>query len=406
MAWTKKLPSGKYQGLYRDGGGKERSAGTFPHKRAAQNAASAKEEASRTAGWRDPDAARRTWGEWCHEWWPTRKIEASTAANELSMRDQHLFPKWADVPLCDITRQDGRKWIAELSKIEVKPSKAELKRRESSDYKPVVRTLAAASVQRIFGLFSASLMAAVDAEVLPANPVYRLKLPQRPPAQERYLTKDEYQALDAVLDTKVDAAIVGLLVGTGLRWGEAMGLHAHRVDRERRMIHIVETYDYEAGMIKPYPKGKRARSVPLPDWVAQLLDEVDITPATSCGHDHRVGRCRSGLVLNAQGTMIDADNWRKRVWIPALEIAGIDHTRPHDLRHTYASWLIQSGVSIKEVGRLLGHASPVTTERYAHLAEIPAEQVTEALNLGVRTANVPQSVALPGYTALRAVPSQ
>ncbi|MCD4853633.1 tyrosine-type recombinase/integrase [Arthrobacter sp. AK01] len=102
--------------------------------------------------------------------------------------------------------------------------------------------------------------------------------------------------------------------------------------------------------------------------------------------------------------MVNLDNWRKRVWLPALEAAGIDHARPHDLRHTYASWLIQSGVSIKEVGRLLGHASPMTTERYAHLADIPAEQISEALELGVRTANVPQGAALPGYTALRVVP--
>lgn len=416
MAWTKQLASGKYQGLYRDGSGKERSAGTFPHKRAAMNAASAAEQETRMRSWRDPAAGERPWGEWCEEWWPTRKLEASTATNEAGMRDHHLLPRWAEVPLCEITRHEGRKWIAKLMATETKVSAAERKRREDPDYEPVPAYLAAASVQRIFGIFSASLMAAVDAEVLPANPLHRLKLPSRPPAQERYLTKAEYQALDRVLETNQDAAMIGLLIGTGMRWGEAMGLHAHRIDRERKMIHIVETWDKASGMIKPYPKGKLARSVPLLDWVEVLLDELGMPDAGDCGHAHQAGTCRSGLVLHRPGAMTNIDNWRKRVWAPALGESSIGHARPHDLRHTYASWLIQSGVSLEEVARLLGHASSSTTKRYAHLAELPAEHVTESMRLpdvrvsapgnvriSRRTANVPQTNAPARYAGLRLV---
>lgn len=416
MAWTKRLPSGKYQGLYRDGNGKEKSAGTFPHKRAAMNAASAKEEESRTRSWRDPAAAERPWGEWCAEWWPTRKLEASTALAESGMRDYHLLPKWEDVPLVEVTRHEGRKWISDLMATETKISAAERKRREDPEYEPVPAYLAASSVQRIFGIFSASLMAAVDAEILEANPLHRLKLPARPPAQERYLTKAEYRSLDSVIDTVLDAAIIGLLIGSGMRWGEAMGLHAHRVDRERKMIHIVETWDEASGMIKPYPKGKLARSVPLLDWVEVLLDELNVPAAADCGHVHQVGVCRSGLLLHRPSKMTNIDNWRKRVWAPALREAGIGHARPHDLRHTYASWLIQSGVSLEEVARLLGHASASTTKRYAHLAEMPAEHVAEGLRLpgvreaptrgvriGARTANVPQTATPPRYTGLRLV---
>lgn len=416
MATTRQLPSGKHQGIYRDGNGKQQSAGTFPQKRAAMNAASAAENESRTRSWRDPAAAGRPWGEWCEEWWPTRKLEASTALNEAVMRDYHLLPRWADVPLHEITRHEGRKWVSELMATETRISAAERKRREDPDYEPVPAYLAASSVQRIFGIFSASLMAAVDAEILEANPLHRLKLPARPPAQERYLTKPEYQRLDSALEAPQDAAVVGLLVGSGMRWGEAMGLHTHRIDRERKMIHIVETWDEASGRIKPYPKGKLARSVPLLDWVADLLDELGLPETADCGHTHQVGVCRSGLALHRPGAMINIDNWRKRVWAPALRDSGIGHARPHDLRHTYASWLIQSGVSLEEVARLLGHASASTTKRYAHLAELPAEHVAEGLRLpgvreaparGVRTGwratIVQQTSTPPRYAGLRLV---
>lgn len=151
MAWARRLPSGKHQGLYRDGNGKERSAGTFPHKHAAMNAASAKEEESRSWSWRDTEAAGRPWG-WCAEWWPTRKLEASTAIAEAGMRDFHLLPRWEEVPLADITRHEARKWIAELMATETKISVSERKRREGPDYEPVTAYLAASSVQRIFGM--------------------------------------------------------------------------------------------------------------------------------------------------------------------------------------------------------------------------------------------------------------
>jgi integrase len=48
--------------------------------------------------------------------------------------------------------------------------------------------------------------------------------------------------------------------------------------------------------------------------------------------------------------------------------AGLPHVRFHDLRHTCASWLINAGVDLYTVGRILGHSTPLTTSRYAHLS--------------------------------------
>jgi site-specific recombinase XerD len=58
----------------------------------------------------------------------------------------------------------------------------------------------------------------------------------------------------------------------------------------------------------------------------------------------------------------------KKGFAGACKRAGISDYVPHDLRHTFASWLVQKGVSLYEVRDILGHSSIKLTERYAHLA--------------------------------------
>lgn len=409
MAWSRKLPTGKWQGQYRDINGKVRSAGTFTHKRAADKAASAKEVETRKATWRDPDSAGRPWGEWCEEWWPTRQIEPSTREAELGNLEKYVLPKWKDVALADITRQEVRAWIAELGRQEKVISNSELARRKTilktdPGAKFVNPTISAATVGRIVNQFAASMSAAVDAEIIDTNPAYRAKLPRRRPATERYLTREEFGAVCEKLTQPRDKAIAALLAGTGVRWGEAVGLHAHRLAAARGMIRVAEVWDSTERIIKPYPKGRRVRDVPMPGWVSAQIASLDIEPAKACGHAHREGSCRSGLLLFGDGPIVDGDNWRARVWLPALEAVGVEHATVHDLRHTYASWLIQGGVSLEEVGRLLGHVSPTTTRRYAHLAETPKATVLSALEDPRRAANVQQMATPDGSKMFQPVP--
>lgn len=357
MAWHEKLPSGRYRGCYRDAAGiKHTVKGTFAHKAAAERAAAAEEAVARTrvggvAG------RKRTWGDWKNDWLSARDVEPSTARTDLGRIKNHIEPRWADVPLGAITRQDVKTWVKAM-------------RRDGKSNE---------LIKRIVHLFSASLNAAIDAEILESNPAARISLSAGAQAQETYLSFEEYEALLEQFPTPRDQLVVKMLANTGLRWGELAGLHWNRVDLSRGTLRVVEVWDEAGNQVKAYPKGKRVRTVPLPDDLVAELRKLPVKIG-GCGHPHAQGTCRSGLVLTTKfGNVLRHTKW-SRVWREAVTNAGIEHVRIHDLRHTYASWLLQSGeVSLAEVGELLGHVSTQTTQKYAHLEKAVKRHVLTAL---------------------------
>ena len=74
-------------------------------------------------------------------------------------------------------------------------------------------------------------------------------------------------------------------------------------------------------------------------------------------------------------------NWLRRVWAPALKAAKLADPQPtpHDLRHTYGSWLADAGRPIHEIAALMGHASLQSVQRYVHASEARFEGAREAL---------------------------
>lgn len=377
MAWAEEIPgSGRWRGLYRDSSGRKKTApdGPYPTEAKAKRAAAVVEdEARRRPGHQISTAKRLTWGVWAGQWWARRKVEPGTLARDASRRVTHLDPRWESVRLTTISREAVQEWVDEL----------------------VDAGLAASTVANAYHLLSASLKAAVLAGVLAANPCVGIELPPRPLTDERFLTWDEVVAITHHLDDR-DALLVWWLVGTGARWGEGVGAHRHRLHLEvaTPRVDIHEVWDHRSREMKPYPKGRKKRSVPLPGWLVEPL-RGHLARGSSrgvCGARHRSdSTCRSPLVIPGRGTVIDYDSWRKKRWIDACARADVGHVRIHDLRHTYASWLLQSGrVSIEALSELLGHASIAVTQRYAHLADTQWGSVVGALDAKVAP-NLPHS---------------
>ncbi len=73
----------------------------------------------------------------------------------------------------------------------------------------------------------------------------------------------------------------------------------------------------------------------------------------------------------------------KKAWASIRLRAHLPDVRIHDLRHTYASHLVSSGLSLSIVGKLLGHTQAATTQRYAHLADEPLREATELFGSGL-----------------------
>jgi integrase len=354
MPWTEQLDSGRYRACWRDAAGVKRSRSGFTQEAQAKRFAGEQETKARSgqAGY----AARSiTWAAWEPQWLDLRRVEGSTEASDATRLARWVEPRWGKVPLARITAEDVQAWVNDLEK-----------------------QMGPASVAKVYRLLSSSLKAAVKYKRLAVSPCVDIEIPNPPPGGERFLTRAEFDAAVHHLDGPYRTAAI-LLVGTGMRFGEMAGLHWSRIDYMAGSIDVYETWT--GTEIKPYPKGgsRSHRRVPLVSWVAEALPES--SGVKSCGQPHRKGsRCRSGLVVTGpRGAPLDHRNMLRRHWLPALQRAGIDRARQHDLRHSFASWLAQDGVSMTVIAALLGHSETTVTARYSHLAGTHMDSVRSVL---------------------------
>lgn len=354
MPWSEALPSGKYRAVWRDQTGRRHSRAGFTQRAAARRYAGEQEGMTRR-GETAFTGRSITWGAWCDHWLTLRRVEASTRSSDATRIERWLRPKWGGVPLGRISQESVQAWVNELD-----------------------QEMGAASVAKVYQLLAASLKAAVRSHQLGVNPCHDVQLPTIPPSDERFLTREEFDAVIGFMTEPYRTAAI-ILVGTGMRFGEMAGLHRHRIDWQAAAIDVHETWDGER--IKAYPKGRRKRRVPMVSWVEEAILTLPVSAVRRCGLPHaRNSRCGSPLlVVGPNGAPLNARNMLRRHWGPAVARAGLEHARQHDLRHGTASWLAQSGRSMTEIAAILGHAETTVTARYAHLADTHMDGVRDAL---------------------------
>lgn len=174
------------------------------------------------------------------------------------------------------------------------------------------------------------------------NPVSKVQKERENNERDRWLTEDEEKRLLENSQKKLREIIVFAL-HTGLRQNELLSLQWDKVSLLRRAIIIQES------------KNGKPRTIPLQQPAYDILVEK-----------FKIRNIRHNFVFtNRIGTKIDRHNLR-RIFSIAVKKAGIQDFRFHDLRHTFATRLVQKGVKIYDISILLGHKSTIMTQRYAH----------------------------------------
>jgi integrase len=146
--------------------------------------------------------------------------------------------------------------------------------------------------------------------------------------------------------------LFALLVYTGLRRGEALGLRWADVDLERRMITVRRSYHGPT-------KSSKHRTVPIPAALMTIL------------RAYRLAEPWQGELCfpNGRGEMFSPNAKLEHVFRRALERSGLPRIRVHDCRHVFASHFVMGGGDIFTLQRILGHSTPqLTSDTYAHLS--------------------------------------
>jgi integrase len=208
---------------------------------------------------------------------------------------------------------------------------------------------------RVRSLLSKMFNVAIQWKWLGSNPVNGVQKYQEQ-KRDRWLNEEELQRLWDVLETyhsqRVSRAI-WLLVLTGSRCNEVLGA-------------TWDQFDLDKGVwTKPShnTKQKRIEHLPLSSQAIDLLKVMK-----------EEGVEKYLFPGNIPGQPLKDI---KKAWNTIRNKANLPNVRIHDIRHTYASHLVSSGLSLSIVGKLLGHTQAATTQRYAHLADAPLRQATE-----------------------------
>lgn len=259
-----------------------------------------------------------------------RRVRASTLVSYRGHVARHINPLLGGIPLSRLRPADIRRLVDDLER----------------------KRLAPATIVRVVTTLRIALRSAIRDRLIPDNPADIRELPRVESAPVRPLHHHEADAIvDAVAGTWLES-IVRLLLGSGLRLGEAIGL-----DQGDVLL--------DAGFVRVRVSKTTVRAVPVSDDAVDALRSC-LASAPRRGPSEPVffaprgrGRMRGSSVTHALPRL--------------LEPHGLGHITPHALRHGAATLMLADGHPMRVIAEQLGHRNPALTSRlYAHV--IPEAQ--------------------------------
>lgn len=242
---------------------------------------------------------------------------------------------------------------ADLEKIRTQRLAGQLGRDDSEEGKKP-RPVTPATVNREFAFLKHLFNVAIRDGKTERNPVAKLKMLREPSGRVRYLSDEEEQGLTAKLLTDEGRERLRVLLQTGLRKSEFLGLRWKDVDLKAGVLTI------------PRSKHGEARHVPLTSEVRAIIS--------------RRPRSLDASALIFPNSLGNADlHWAEKDFPEAVAAAKIKDFRLHDTRHTFASRLAMEGVDLLTIKELGGWKTLSMVQRYAHLSPGHQRQAIERL---------------------------
>ena len=307
--------------------------------------------------------APRTVEDWMKEWLKTVKAGDGTSASTLERYGQvvrvHIIPAIGRIKLTALTPRDVQLMVSQLR-----------------------QTAAPASVIKIHGVLRNALSDAERMDLIPRNVARAVRSATLTRTERRALTVGEATKLLAQLQGDRLEGVFTLALSTGLRRGELLGLRWQDTDLESRMLFVRQTLQRVDGELRfvPPKTHRSTRSVPLSQLavsalsaqrVRQAEDRLLVGPAWE---DH-------GLVFATHiGTPLEPRNVNRR-FSTARSAAGLQWVRLHDLRHAFATFLLDQGEELRTVMDLLGHSTiRLTADTYGHVLPSRARSAVDAID--------------------------
>jgi integrase len=303
----------------------------------------------------------------------------------LARQRQHLSPTTLaggyEVIVARIIRKFGRRPIAELSRSECRDWYDELRRQTKPE------RLSETTIERHHQVLRAILFAAVDDEVISRNPVAKMKRPRREEVELQVPLSSDVRNLSTL--TGDFGRFVRLLVATGLRRGELMGLAwadiepAPPINGEPTAVLNIRRAVLEAhGEITIGPtKSKRGRKVRVGSDAIAVIEEqrASVLAQTKRATVHPSAPVFPDVGKDAKGMKPHRPGWASEWWRRARDGVGMPGVRLHSLRHYHATSLLDQGVPINTVQKRLGHSKASTTiDIYGHGTDEGEEMAVKA----------------------------
>lgn len=302
---------------------------------------------------------------------PRKKIEIkpSTYAFYSFMLDKHVFPRFGDMKLTEITSVMLSAFMLELA---------------GSDLSLSTCTGIYTSLHQLF-------KQAYMEDAIPVNPMDKVKKPKRAKAvavadKVEAFTEDELnRILDCVANEPLKwQTLIHLMAFTGMRRGEICGLKWDRIDFKNAVLTVCENQVYITGQgcHAGSPKNGKARTIPLDTESIRLLKALKVEQSADLERrkkrlikEHRALEISkvapSEYVFTEKGYNTPMNPQSPTKYFSRFgETYGIEHFHPHKLRHTFASLAITNGADIVSVSQILGHSDvSVTLQTYSHANE-------------------------------------